>query len=331
MINSFIIQNKIAINTLINSNLYMLRKLGLVKKEDIDPFIKKIALLSGIFLNIIREIIFKVLYLYIIYFCIKLINGKYSINIFTNSFIVLAIFGALINSKILKTSKNKYHLVILLNMDCKKYTILDIISNLVLSKYLKISFTLNILLNIFMILVKIIAEALNMLYFKLKKDIFLNNTSLYFIILIFLLSLVFITSKLNLFIGIKEILIINMFLVIISIISLIYILKIDQYKTIYKRIINLSSYSNYEDNIIEKNNINKEKYKNIYNYFNILFIKRHKNIITKPIIRQSILLLVLGISLIILVFINKQIKIIMGSFIIKYFMFIFLIIYRDYV
>ncbi|MBR4618488.1 MAG: hypothetical protein IKO49_04195 [Bacilli bacterium] len=177
-----------------------------------------------------------------------------------------------------------------------------------------------------------------MLYYQKKKNLFLNNTILYFSLLFVLISIIIITSMLHVYININILKITNIVLLIVSIISFIYILKIKDYKTIYKRVTNINSYTLNDGSSISKEEIysinneykkkvNRYKYKSPYKYFNSIFIKRHKNILLKPILRETIFLLVIGIITVIGVLINKRINDIVSFTIMKYFMWLFLIIY----
>ena len=106
MIKNLVLQNKVSNRVLLNTRLYQLRKLGLLKDTNLSSFVKKIVFISAIFTNLIKDLLTKLLYLITIYFIIDKIT-KYNPSIFVNSYIFLALFGAIINSKILKASKSK--------------------------------------------------------------------------------------------------------------------------------------------------------------------------------------------------------------------------------
>lgn len=345
--NNILLQNKINMLTTINSVLYGLRKLKITKKENIPSFLKKIIYIITIILNIVRIIFIKIVYLYIIYFLIKLINGKYNYHMFINYFIFLSVFGSIINSRIISTSKAKYHSIILLNIDSKKYVISDILFNIITTFLFQIItfFLLNqvvsllpvkyiLLLSIFISLIKLVGEWINLLYYKLKHNIILNNTVLYFLILIILISIPTILSITKVFITKNQILTTNIVLLILSIISLTNIIKENNYKKMYKRIININGYSLNDGNSFSKEEIftindyevERKNYKSIYKYFNSIFIKRHNKILLNGVITTSVIIFIIGVSSLILINYSNYNEVV-RSIIIKYFMWIFLLIY----
>ena len=338
MIKNLLLQNELSSTISINTRLYQLRKLGLLRKTNLNSFTKKIIFLSTIFTELIKRILTTGIYISTIYFIIDKITGKFNYSIFINVFIFLSIFGAIINSRILKTSKSKYHSVILLNMDCKSYTLSDVFSNILLSSiiqflvfillnsYLKLPFNSIILLTLFLFLIKIVGEGFNLIYYKIKKNTYLNNIVLYFIVLIILLSCPIILSIFKIYISNKLILYTNLGLVLLSIISILEILKVNNYKYIYKRIMNISSYS--DGTVLTKDEIysikseytSKVKYnKNPYKYFNNIFMKRHSRILMSPIIRETIILVLFFITMSILMYTNKTISDSVSKIIFRYF------------
>lgn len=338
MIKDLLLQSEVSSTVNINTRLYQLRKLGLLRKTNINSFTKKIIFLSTLFTELIKRILSTGIYISTIYFIIKKLTGNFNSNIFINVFIFLSIFGAIINSRILKTSKSKYHSVILLNMDCKSYTLSDVFSNIfltstiqffvfiLLNSYLKLSLNSIILLTLFLFLIKIVGEGFNLLYYKIKKNTYLNNTVLYFIVLIILLSSPIILSWFKIYISNEILLYIILGLVLLSIISILEILKVNNYKYIYKRIMNISSYS--DGTVLTKDeiySINSEyasyvKYnKNPYKYFNNIFMRRHSRILISPIIRETVILLIFFITISIIMYINKTVSNSVSEIILKYF------------
>lgn len=345
MIKNLVLQNKVSNRVLLNTRLYQLRKIGLLKNTDLSNFVKKIVFISAIFTNLIKDLLTKLLYLITIYFIIDKIT-KYNPSIFINSYIFLALFGAIINSKILKTSKSKYHNVILLNMDCKSFTISDVFSSIVFgtifqfitfiifNSYLKLSFSTIILLTIFYMTIKIVGEGFNILYYKKTNKTFLTNTVLYFTVLGLIFLSLILTSVFKVYIS-NQILIYSVIILsVLSIFSIVYIFSIDNYKHIYKRVMNLGSYSDGTQLSREEvYSINKEyatyvKYnKNPYKYFNNIFVKRHSKILLKPIVRETILISILALILIIFMFNNNEVMGEVRKYLPEYFNVLFLIIH----
>lgn len=346
MIKDLILQNKVSNRVLLNTRLYQLRKLGLFKNTNLSNFVKNIAFISVLFTNLIKGILTKLLYAITIFIIIKKINGTYNPSIFINTFIFLGLFGAIINSRILQTSKSKYHNVILLNMDCKTFTLSDVFSSIIFGTifqflaflmtniYLKLSLNTIILLTIFYMTIKIVGEGFSILYYKKTKKTFISNTVLYFVVLGIVLISLILTSIFKIFISNQILIYLVIICSILSIFSIVYIFGINNYKYIYKRVMNLSSYSDGSNLSREEiYSINKEynthvKYnKNPYKYFNNIFVKRHSIILLRPIVRETIIISLLFIGLIIFMLFNNEMKREISIVIPKYFNAIFFIIH----
>ena len=71
MIKNLILQNKVSNRVLLNTRLYQLRKLGLLKNTNLSNFVKNIVFVSTIFTNIIKRLFTKVLYIITIYVIVK--------------------------------------------------------------------------------------------------------------------------------------------------------------------------------------------------------------------------------------------------------------------
>ena len=340
MIRDILFKNKVDKTILINSRIFQLKKIGFIKKDDISSFEKNIAIISGVFINILRNLAINLFYFYNIYLIISFITKNSVSNIYTNLYIVLSVFGALINSKILKTSNTKYHSVILLNMDTKSYTLSDIFSYISLSFVFhfislfilrnKIGFSISniLILTSFMVLIKILGEIFNLLYFKKKKNTFLNNTILYFSILIILLLSGILLSYFNYFISFKILFYANLILLFPCICSIIYLFMFKDYKYFYKRLINITNYKDAELDIsLAGRNYSICDFKNPYSFINTIFIKRHSGVILSPIYRNTIIITFVLLLLIALSIYNSVINRVVGIYIFKYFNILFLLIY----
>ena len=341
MIKDILFKSKVEMTMLLNSRLFQLKKLGFVKDSNISSFTKNIAIFSGVFINIIRNLALNLFYFFNIYLIIKLINKEFNPNIFILVYIGLTIFGSLINSKALKTSNTKYHSIILLNMNTKSYTLSDIFSNVVLSfifqfvsflilkSKLEIGLSLIFNLTLFMMFTKLIGEVFSISYFKRFKNLFLNNTILYFGILIFLIVGSVILSVFKCYISLDLLVYINLILMVFSIISVIYLVTFKEYKYLYRRLINITKYS--DDNSMEFSINNKlysvDDFKSPLDFLNSVFFKRYSGIILSPIYRNTIVIGVLGSVLIILCLYNINAGIYISSYVLKYFMFSYLFIY----
>lgn len=341
MIKDILFKSKVERTILLNSRLYQLKKIGFIKNSNISSFTKNIAFFSGVFINIIRNLVLNLFYFFSLYLVIEVINKKYNSNIFILFYIFLTIFGSLINAKAMKTSNTKYHSIVLLNMDTKSYTLSDVFSNVILSflfqfvsfiilkSKLEIEVPVIIILTLFMVFTKLIGEVLNILYFKRFKNSFLNNTILYFGLLIFLIASPIILSVFKCYISFNILLYTNLFLMVFSIISVLYLITFKEYKYLYRRLINITKYI--DDNSMELYTNNKlysiNDFKDPLDFLNGVFFKRYSSVILSPIYRNTIIISVIISVLIGISLYDLRIGTYISSYILKYFMFSFFLIY----
>lgn len=339
MIKDILFKNRLDRTMLINSRLFLLRKMGFIKTEEVTSFTKKIAIISGVFINILRMLSINIFYFYTLYFIIKIINKDFNSSIFINMYIFLSVFGALINSKVLKSSNTKYHSIVLLNMNCRSYVLSDIFSNLVfsfifhlisfllLSKILSISFGMILLLCISMTLIKGLGEIFNLLYFKRFKNTFLSNTILYFLLLVLLITGGVVLSIFKIYITKKVLIYLILSLILPSIISIVYLVNFKDYKYFYKRLININKYKDTDLDKEKYELFNIDDFNSPYSFINKVFIKRFSGIISSILYRNGIIITVLFITLILFSIYNPNINRVVGAFLIKYFMALYLVIF----
>ena len=133
---------------------------------------------------------------------------------------------------------------------------------------------------------RLVGEALNIKFYKKYNYIWYSNSSLYFPILIGLLLLAFL-PYINVFIRFRYIAIITIILFMLSIPSLIYLLKIKDYKLMYKQLSNVTKVMNSKNDkdylkqaMVEVKNKDKVidekllKDKKGYDFFNTIFFER---------------------------------------------------------
>lgn len=341
MIKDILFKSKVEKTMLLNSRLFQLRKLGFIKDNEISSFTKNIAIFSGVFINVIRNLLLNIFYFFSLYLIIEVINKKFNSNIFVLFYIFLTIFGSLINSKALRTSNTKYHLVVLLNMNTKSYTLSDIFSNVIISfifhfialLILKTKLGLGtyfiISLTLFMAFTKVIGEVFNILYFKRFKNSFLNNTILYFSIFGLLILVGVLLSIFRCYISLNTLVYTDLILMVFSIISSIYLIRINDYKYLYTRLINITKYTDTDDTLIPLRNDSYDinSFKDPISFINIIFFKRYSNIILSPIYRNTIIISVILGFLICFSLYDLRIGVYIVNYIIKYFMVIYVFIY----
>lgn len=312
----------------VNSFIYIIRKLPIFRDlftDDIykSKIIKTIVGIFGAIFSLVRALFFKFIYFFVIYYISFKLFKNSMVNSFFHIYFFLTILGMFINNKLLNTSKKKYFSIILFNMDATKFFRANIFWNLftnilfnsivayIFIDRLLIAPTIyyTLLLIFYTLLVRIIGEALNIQFFKKKNYIWYSNSTLYFSVLVILLG----ASSLPLFkiyIPIRLIEIITLILIPFSIVSLIYLLKIKDFKLIYKK---LSQMTNVMDSKNEKDYLRqamvevKDKDKEIdtkliekkegYDLFNTIFFERHKEILLRSAKKYSFVLIIIYIVL----------------------------------
>ena len=133
MLDTFITSFKLKNTYRVNSVIYSIKQLPIIRKILKDSLYKNKALkIIGNIISILMEIgsIFlgKLLY---IFFCITSMLPFFkleSANTFIHIFLFLTIIGGIMNTYMFNPTKDKYYAMIIMNMDAKKYTISNIIA-----------------------------------------------------------------------------------------------------------------------------------------------------------------------------------------------------------
>lgn len=329
MINTLKMSLKIDFNYAINSFIYNLKKTPILKniipislysKEKFKTFIR----ILGVICTSLRLIVFRIMYMMIIYYISKFIGKNISAT-FIHIFFVFSVIGMFINTSILSTSRKKYISVILFNMNAKEFMlshyILDSITSLFLNTLilLFVMYNLNVplymafILSLFSLFSKNIGEAISIYCYRKRKIKFLNQ-KLYFII-IGIGLLISALPIINIYFYSNVIILLTILALILSIFSLIYILRVDDYKLIYKQLNTLNSAILENDNDLldrqlivnireEDKKIDERKLKNKtgYDLFNTIFFERHKYILFRSAKLMTILLSLVFIITIIVIF-----------------------------
>ena len=307
LLKSFEIENAYTVN----SYIFILRKLPILKDLLTDDAyssvtLKKIISIFCILFTFFTKAFLKFMYYFTIFFiCYKLFPNNF-IKSYFHIYFFLTLLGMFINNKLLNTSKKNYFSIILFNMDATQYFQATCFSNTVINFILNSVYiilfnhmlmTPNIIYSIILILyttfIRFIGETLNILYYRKYKYIWYSNSTLYFIILVSTLGLASL-PLLNIYISFNTIILSTILVVILGTMSLIYLLKIKDYKTIYKNLsqmTNVMSSKNEKDYLkqamvdVQKKDIKiserKLKGKSGYEYFNTIFFERHKEILLR--------------------------------------------------
>ena len=296
----------------VNSFIYFLRRLPIFKDlitRDAysSKFLKRFIELLGFIFFTVRMVFLKFMYFFVIMFvCYKFFPNNL-VKSFFHIYFLLTILGMFINNKQLNTNTQKYFSICLFNMDGTEYFRANLFFQLLTSTILNtimIYFYINYLLSppniqyslmlIFLTLsVRIVGEALNIIFYKKYHYVWYTNTAIYFPIVLILFGACF-TPFIELFIPIKLMFVFTIIFILLSIPAMIYLIRLKDYKFIYK---NLTKITNVMDKKHEKDYLRqamvevKEKDKKIdtkiienkkgYDLFNTIFFERHKEILLR--------------------------------------------------
>ena len=319
----------------VNSFIYVLQRLPIFKDlitNDIysSKNLKKIVGSIGILLSLGRVILLKFAYFFAIFYISYRLFPNTMIKSYFHIYFVLTILGIFINNKHLNTSKKKYFSIILFQMDATKYFHANIFwnqtTNLILNSIWIFFFgsminspiMYSITLIVFTFFARLIGEAFNIMFFKKYHYIWYSNTKLYFSILFILLGIASLPYW-NLFITLKAMSIITMISIPFGILSLIYLLRIKDYKLMYKKlsqtvdVMNSKNDKDYfkqamvevreKDKLIDNKKIQGKKG---YDLFNTIFFERHKELLSRSARKYSLVLIGIYIVITYLVCTNTK-------------------------
>ncbi len=327
MINSFLISFKLKNAYKVNSIIYSLKQIPIIRKLLPNSLYKSNGL--KIFANIISALIeFNSIFLGKLLYILLMIllpmslyeNGS---NIFVHIFIFLTIIGGFINTHLFNPSKDKYYAMILMKFEAKQYTLSNYYYFLfkvligfmpllvIFGIFNKIDPTVCLMLTFFVACVKTTISAF-ILYKDNKKNKITNENMpvlLTIIITVFLLICAYGLPFFGLIITSNIFYILFIISLISGIISLKYIKSFNNYKCMYKELLSPNnvifmvpnstkniSIDTYRKQITNDGVITSNK--EGYEYFNDIFVSRHKKILTKASQKMSIIFLLIFITLI---------------------------------
>ena len=321
MINALVKTLQIDTAYSVNSFIYILSKLPILKDLITNDAyksktLKNIVGFFGIVFSMGRAIFLKFMYFFVILFaCYKLFPNNI-VKSFFHIYFLLTILGMFINNKLLNTSKKKYFSLLIFNMDATSFfranlfwnaltsTILNSICIVLFVDYFLLSpkWYYSVILILFTLCVRLVGEMLNIKFFRRFGYIWYTNNTLYFPILAILLGCCFL-PYLGIFIKFRIILLCMIIFGILGVVALIYLLKVEDYKLIYKRLSQMTDVmdSKHEkdylkqamvdvqkkDIVIDKKIIEK---KEGYDLFNTIFFERHKEILLRSARKYSVVI-----------------------------------------
>lgn len=330
IINSIKFNNSYYTNTLI----YRLKQIPLIGKNIPNGLysnygLKILVNLLVALYNIVFPFIGKLIYMFLMIFLpISFFNIP---NAFLNIFVFLSIIGAFCNTDMFNPAKSKYYSIVLMRLNAKKYALSSLMyflfkilvsfypSVIIMGLYFEVNIFILILLPIFVVCIKLIGNSFFLKYYEIKHKV-INENNFYLVGIVSSIGLLFAYFLPFLGYRINYIIFIGIFIIslVLGLISLKYILKCNNYNKIYKCMLNLNTVI-FNATDISTNNVKKEYSSKInseeaivsdkqgYEYFNEIFIKRHKNILTKSAIKIALALLLILIVVIIATRFDKEI------------------------
>lgn len=306
MINSLKMSFKIDVTYAINSFIYNIKKFPILK--DLFPGdglykstkAKSIIRILALILSTVKIITFKFLYFWIIYMIATVITPKNITSGILHIYFIFTIIGIFFNNKVLTTSTKKYFSIVLFNMDAKEFTkatlwtesLINLITHSI-GLWILIKSPIILLYTIFGFLGRFVGERLNVWHYNKYKIALTYNYPLYWTIILLSIAACLL-PKIQITITTPIIAILNLIFIPVAIISYISLIKIDNYKLIYKRLNTKVSAMNSEQaraysrqamvDIKDKDkkiDERKIKGKKGYDLFNTIFFERHKEILLR--------------------------------------------------
>lgn len=339
MFRNWITAFQITATSSMNSFIYTLKKTPIIRKwisqkaYSSEGF-KKVIMLLSILFGLVELLVKKFLYIGVFIFIVAVrIGGENYIPVFFHIFFFLTLMGACISTNMPKANSQKYYAVLVMNMDAKKYAVIDetfflvktFISFLASLLFYLIAVGVNaygaFVLAIWVVVAKITFQAIDIRYYEKKKKVLSQKFIFNAVIVVLGLLLAYGLPYLGIILPAKIIVNSIPIGVLVSIFAMSSILKSDIYKIMYKREMSYNKiFFNTEDIMqdvkktqyaIEKKDVAIENKtiegKEGYEYFNDLFFARHKKILLKPAKKIACFYLAVFVLLAIIVLVDSNI------------------------
>ncbi len=317
MINTLKTALKIDLTYSINSYIYIFKKLPILKKiidgnaYKNDKF-KKFIRMFSVFISMCKAIFFKLLYFFVLYYISGLINKNNITDTFIFIYFIFTFIGMIVNYYVLSTDKKKYFSLILFNMDAKKYMkasllwnlflsfILNCLGFLVFSNFLNYSVIDVMFLVLFSTTARIVGDAFSVYYYK-KHGILFTADYRHTLAVIGVFFVIGSLPFFDIFVPGMVIYCTLFIFLIASVYCYIYLMSVNDYKLIYKKINTYDASINSYGNSYARSEMvqikDKDKYidsrklkdKEGYDLFNTIFFERHKEILMRSARNLSII------------------------------------------
>lgn len=339
MINTLKMSFKIDITYAINSFIYNIKRFpilkdlfpgdSLYKSTKVKAFVRVLALI----LSTARIIFFKALYFWIIYLIASALTPKNITTGLLHIYFIFTIIGLFFNNKVLTTSTKKYFSIVLFNMNAKEFmkatlwteALINLLTHSIFL-WLVIQKPAVLVFTAFGFLGRFIGERLNLWHYNKYQIALTYNYPLYWTIVLIsfglcLLPLINITVN-PIIVGIIDVIFLPL-----AIISYIGLMKINNYKLIYKRLntkvaaLNSNQAKEYSRQAMvdikdkdKKIDEKKLKGKKGYDLFNTIFFERHKEILLRSAKLFAIISFVVIVGMGILIMLIPESKVRINDF-----------------
>ena len=336
MIKSFITSFKLKNAYRVNSIIYSIKQLPIINRILPNELYKsKILKIIGNIISILIEIIGifigKFLYIWLMIISMLVIYKTNMSDTFLHIFTFLTLCGGLLNTYMFNPTKDKYYAMFTMNMDAKKYTLSNYYYSLlkviigflpftiIFGKMAQVPLWMCIILPIFVVMVKMAVSGYSLYDFEKNKIARNENlpTKILWIVLALLLAISYGLPYLGFTINKTIFIIFFAISVVFGVLSFNKINKFKDYKKIYKQILtkeNMYATQNQTTTKAIKDNVEKQiqfdskltSNKKGFAYFHDIFVKRHKKILTEAVKKQSAVIFVIMILVIIVAYFNKD-------------------------
>lgn len=316
MLNTFLISYRLKNTYRVNGIIYGLKQIPIIKRFlptslYKNTFLKVFANILSTIWEILTVFLGKIIYFAAMFALPLMVMENNSTNIFLQLLLFLSIGGSLFNTGIFSPTKDKYYAVVLMKMDARQLVLSEclyglirhivgfIVCFMIFSSGYQMDSWLCYILAFGIIGLKLIVTLYRIEQFKKKRAVRseTNNSPIVVSFSIACLVIGYASIYFNILIPVELLIIIFAIAMIIGCIALVYIFKYSYYHQFaYKLLNNGNMFINqqpqeivndsYHKVITLDTNINSNK--KGFEYFNELFMVRHKKILWRTAIRQAL-------------------------------------------
>lgn len=316
MLNTFLIAYRLKNTYRVNGIIYRLKQIPIIKRFlptslYKNTFLKVFATILSTIWEIATVFLGKIIYFAVMFALPLTVMENNSINNFLQLILFLSIGGALFNTGIFSPTKDKYYAVVLMKMDARKLVLSECLYGLIrhiigftvcfmiFSSGYQIDIWLCYVLAFGIIGLKLIVTAYRLEQFKKKRIVRSENNNSPVVVgaSIGCLVLGYATVFFNLVIPVELIIIFFITMMVVGSFGLIYIFKYPSYHQFAYRLLNNGNIfikeqqqdiinDSYRKVIALDTNISSNK--KGFEYFNELFMARHKKILWRTAKRQAL-------------------------------------------